>query len=402
MDKLHSKIMEWKEKLSQQAPLEVYQHLQADDYYTLEKNRQGHSVLHANTITALYALHQIYLGVEINGRARAVWRVLIPKEVDDAFFEQAVLLGFNTVVLNSSDWVLAAKSWGLKVILEASWPKELPLLSPFKSSYNEALNKIITSYKQKAPFDALLWKSPFLYRDMREELNQHAKLKIELFLEEISALESLAPLFYHLPSQFRYTQELKRFAGPQTWLVASDPENYMSDSLPLIKGHEQESPLLIDETIRRLLLPASGAFLQVSSPIITGSFVQANLYGCSQALWSGAPPDKSFEIWASTYRPELNIPSNRSFLNQMMNYLPKMKYLETSTNVEELKMHVDIWMAEWKLFEKSIEKLRKTEQIHPQQKRFIDEVNLFFNSGKELARQALARHQITIPHALMH
>lgn len=370
------------------------------DFFHVEEKKEGIFASFSNVRTSLYGAKKIASSLALQEKdflgafkAKFPWRVIAAEGVDLA---PALELGINAALLYPKD---VQKACGLKVILRVLIPEELKKISPFDPRYREVLQNII---KELPPHDAIYWESPYFERDCTDWLLTHFKLRYELFLEEIKALEGFSTLFYALPFkpaefEMRHIKTFERHLGPFTYLVYSaldgDPalsflpqSPYLTRGLPYFSGREEGDIGFDREGVQRLLdSSCMGAFLHIKAPFDFNGIQGCNLFLFTEALWQGRAPEASLARWWALQRRDLPFLRYKEILHKLSSFLPKRDFIRAKVaNREDQKLHSDLLLGEIKLFEKAWELEKKKGQKSSSEQLFVNEVELYLSNIKKM------------------
>lgn len=268
-------------------------------------------------------------------------------------------IGFDGVILSESQNCLAneAKNRGLKVILKPNIPA---LTLPFQKEY---------SFHHMDMCDAIYWESPYFFKDYKKELLEAAKLPYEIFLDEIAELEKHTKLLYHLPPGLK-PRYLEKFQALETHFTFSvyegEPFHYHrsentfwqmrnANALPIL--HLLDGPFFILDPIRRFFMqPLKGALLKMEKLPEKGSYGDANLNMCIQALKHKIRPEDTLTKWLKEHKPYLK-------------YQPFAEYLLLYSQLQDVNN--EDAKSEAQLAIRRLEKEKKSHH-HPQMIKELD------------------------------
>lgn len=328
------------------------------DFFSVAYDKQSLLIRYSNLQSALFAFEQIESSLkkgisypEGEYVALVPTRALIPTVVDEALIIQAIKAGFNAVVVENEESTLLAKKWGLKAILKAG--NFLNAL-PFDPDYKEKLKHFI---RELPTFDSLYWESPYFALDCKSHLLEHAKLKVELLLEELAALEALSSVFYVIPEKYTL---LEQHAGPNTHLVVS------SD---IARGLNEAVPLILRDKFNSSFISIEGAWEE-------GSYYACHVQAAGAALFGVATFEESGWDWLSVHRPEIS-KNDRPLLDALARLVDRKQRIKNVVP-DELKMVQDVLSAEMKLFTHQLLQWQKSQDPYRKGK-FIHEVECFLD-----------------------
>jgi hypothetical protein len=352
--------------------------------------------------------------------------VLAEGDVDERFLDELVLLGLKGVVLKPDAVAKAriAHSKGLKVFYRPCIPEEIARTSPFELRYREQMSVLFDQLKGLSESDRVYWESPYFLHPLSYDLVRFSKLRMELFIEEISALETFSSQFlYALPEKpscsYQLSQDhfdtLSRYILPKSPLVFSvydgpaDSDHLAQSPLWLTQNHnriplfscERKAPFYLTEQVRRFFLkPLAGACLKVSAPL--DIYAHANLNMCIQALNQKKEPELSLMEWFLAERPDVEIDPERLF--DISACLIKHSFFceaqQNHSNIlaEDLKHHVEEFLALHKRLERGLAASKKKHSFLPKKMAFFNEMESALQMTKDAAKQALIHHKIGLPH----
>lgn len=316
----------------------------ARDCFSITYDKKGQRIAYSNMRTALFCLEKILYSLrrgvpypEGEYVAKNPFRIIVSNTQDESLFIKAAQAGFNSVVVSTEKGAELARRWGLQVILKMS-----SSLFPFAVDYQELLQREIAA---KIPFDALFWKSFWLTSDCKADLLKHAKLKSEIYLEELLTLEKIAPLFYLVSEK-----NSALLGGPRTQVIAA---------AEIISSLDVEVPLF---------KPIQGYTIQAEKPWEEGSYYACNMHSYGAALFGLKTVEEASWEWLSLYRPEIS--KKQQPLLSLLEGLVEKKRTMLLLKQEEHKLHLDALQAEKKIASYHLSLCKGT--FVPEIERFLD------------------------------
>jgi hypothetical protein len=238
--------------------------------------------------------------------------------------------GFDGVIISQAQGVFAqeAGAAGLKVIINPVISKNLSETLPFHKNYE--LKGFMEGLRKDCAFDMLYWESPYLPKNYKKELLEQAKLAYEIYQEELACLEKWAPVLYSLPASLKMQdrKQLQKKMGGRAYLLFSVyegscskyylPENPLWQirgpyAFPKLRLLAETLPFFLTDAVRQFFMqPLNGAVIEMDKIPEAGSFGDANLGMCLQALKGQRRPEDFLGQWLQSHKPYLSRPDHFS------------------------------------------------------------------------------------------
>lgn len=409
------RLIYWKNQLSALRPVELICRSGLDRGFEVEWRGSTLFLKYSVLADGIYGCKRLFSAIQ--AQSSSILGIHVPQtqcrflclnfpNISPAFLETVVELGFNGIVLKQSEGEISkqAARWGLKVFVRPSIPPLWAKLSPFEPEYRIELERLVEVLKENCFFDGLYWESPYFSADCRDILLPKAKLRIELHLEELQALEQVAPVLYTIPPipsetypfLVRHFSILQRAAGPQTSILFSandgNPfEDHLPPSpiwsgrksagLPYVGLDGKEEPLFIMDRAKKLLFhPLDGACIMMQRPPKQGGYEEANLSLLAEVLWSKRGPEEALKEWVVLNRPHLA--NDLPLVTSLSSCLPRLSLFQAisehgcaNLSQEEVKAHRDEWHGFCKRIEKKLDGERRKSLKQTERYFFIEELS---------------------------
>lgn len=326
MEILNRKLYDLKKEI---APVRLVEMEAAGELFSIEEDKHGKKIAYSHFNTAFFA-GKSYQKLPFGKYApKMTTRILFPEgfSLDEAFFMQAIESGYNWIIAGNSEIAKIAKSFNLNVLQKSSFNEDLPFTPSYKENLHQSLAK--TKWEEA---DAFFWQSAIIKSDHRQHLLKHAKLRHELFLEELACLESFGQVFYCIEGK---EPLFRRHKAPNTVLVLPND--------------------IIDLTNIPHFSTKTAPIVRLSEPWIKGSFLDCYLQSHGKSLFGLSTFEEAVVDWLFACRPE--------FTSQDRLLLCYLKDLDSFLSMppltsDELKIHVEKVAADIKLIEYFISKRR--------------------------------------------
>lgn len=414
------------------------------EYYAIEKKGELVRVKASDAPSLIFGLSKLNVPSDLPlnclNEARFVCRILAPSQtiIQDELvplIEMAQEFGFNGVLMpiGANEGIEYVRSMGIRVILDCR-PVSIKMAHfPFDAKCREEIRQWIESLPQ---CDGILWQSPFFNEaeaDLKQKMLKNAKLRMELFCEELKILEAELGiqepwmLFYAFPFkpsdayQFvsSHFTEIQKHGGPLTYFVFpavdGDPGCSFLAPHPILLQSSgrllcyiaccvEKGPLVAFSDVESFFTSAgsnalAGAYVAIDRLPEGGEFASANLLMIAESLWSGQTPINIFDNWIRRHHPKYNLPHYREWIKALGRLVHPIRRLQAVASGvlpatgEELRLIADSFIAELKWFEHRLEQDKKKGQ----DAHFCGEVSQLLSHAKKVVRETLKGEKLPVP-----